>query len=226
MMLPPTCVPIAAGTIRAATAAAEPRGRAARRATRIERIGRRPRMRPAQLRRHRLAEHHRARVAQRPHRGVVALREIARGAAQPISVGMSLVSSRSLMPIGMPSIGESGRPACQRAAAHPPRRARRPRSARPRRAPPARAPRSSPGSAPDTRAAYRCRRGRRAWPRARPARGTLSVNSCPSPLLSQHAVPHRQAEQRRQRDHPEAGLAEHPLARQAEHPHPAEMPSQ
>src|SRR3954452_7836355 len=36
-------------------------------------------------------------------------------AAQPISVGMSLVSSRSLMAIGMPSIGDSGLPAFQRA---------------------------------------------------------------------------------------------------------------
>ena len=37
-------------------------------------------------------------------------------AAQPISVGMSLVSSRSLMPTGMPSIGERGLPVFQRAA--------------------------------------------------------------------------------------------------------------
>ena len=35
-------------------------------------------------------------------------------AAQPISVGMSLVSSRSLMAIGMPSIRESGLPAFHR----------------------------------------------------------------------------------------------------------------
>ena len=37
-------------------------------------------------------------------------------AAQPISVGMSFVSSRSFMPIGMPSIGDNGEPAFQRAA--------------------------------------------------------------------------------------------------------------
>src|SRR5919108_4862282 len=37
-------------------------------------------------------------------------------ATQPISVGMSLVSSRSLMAIGMPSIGDNGLPAFQRAA--------------------------------------------------------------------------------------------------------------
>ena len=37
-------------------------------------------------------------------------------AAQPISVGMSFVSSRSLMATGMPSIGDSGVPAFQRAA--------------------------------------------------------------------------------------------------------------
>src|ERR1700704_7191544 len=37
-------------------------------------------------------------------------------AAQPISVGLSLVSSRSFMPTGMPSIGDSGLPAFQRAA--------------------------------------------------------------------------------------------------------------
>src|SRR5918994_942942 len=37
-------------------------------------------------------------------------------AAQPISVGMSFVSSRSLMATGMPSIGDIGEPAFQRAA--------------------------------------------------------------------------------------------------------------
>src|SRR5436190_12488295 len=37
-------------------------------------------------------------------------------AAQPISVGMSLVSSRSLIAIGMPSIDDNGLPAFQRAA--------------------------------------------------------------------------------------------------------------
>ena len=35
-------------------------------------------------------------------------------ATQPISVGISLVSSRSLMAIGMPSIGDNGAPAFQR----------------------------------------------------------------------------------------------------------------
>ena len=38
-----------------------------------------------------------------------------RYAAQPISVGMSFVSSRSLMPMGSPSMADSGRPAFQRA---------------------------------------------------------------------------------------------------------------
>lgn len=36
-------------------------------------------------------------------------------AAQPISVGMSLVSSRSLIAMGMPSIGDNGLPALHRA---------------------------------------------------------------------------------------------------------------
>src|SRR5262249_48983669 len=40
--------------------------------------------------------------------------KLPRYAWQPISVGMSFVSSRSLMPIGSPSIGESGRPPFQR----------------------------------------------------------------------------------------------------------------
>ena len=38
-----------------------------------------------------------------------------RNASQPYSVGMSFVSSRSLIPTGMPSIGERGSPAAQRA---------------------------------------------------------------------------------------------------------------
>ena len=41
--------------------------------------------------------------------------KLPRKAAQPNSVGMSLVSSRSLTPTGMPSAGESARPAFHRA---------------------------------------------------------------------------------------------------------------
>ena len=53
------------------------RRRAARRARGIERIGGRAGMRAAELRRHRLGEDHRARLAQRPDAGIVALGEVA-----------------------------------------------------------------------------------------------------------------------------------------------------
>ncbi len=43
------------------------------------------------------------------------LGKLPRQAPLPICVGMSRVSSRSLMPTGMPSMAESGRPAFQRA---------------------------------------------------------------------------------------------------------------
>ncbi len=54
------------------------RRRAARRVNRVERIGGRPRMRAAELRRHGLAEDDAAGLAQRPDRGIVALRKISR----------------------------------------------------------------------------------------------------------------------------------------------------
>ena len=76
MTEPPTCVPSAAGTMRAATAAAEPEDDPPGVRALVEGIGGGPRMRAAEFGRDGLAEHHRAGLAQRPDGGVVALREV------------------------------------------------------------------------------------------------------------------------------------------------------
>ena len=77
MIEPPTCVPIAAGTMSAPTAAAEPEDEppGVRAGSNGLVVG--PRMRAAELGRHRLGEDHRAGLAQRPDRGIVALGEVA-----------------------------------------------------------------------------------------------------------------------------------------------------
>ena len=116
MIEPPTCVPIAAGTMLRADRGGRARGRTAGRARGIERIGGRPGCEPPSsvvtvLPRITAPA---SRSAQTP--ALSRLGKLPFIAAQPISVGMSLVSSRSLMPIGMPSIGDSGLPAFQRAA--------------------------------------------------------------------------------------------------------------
>src|SRR5690348_11371822 len=114
MIEPPTCVPIAAGTMLAPTAAAEPDDEPpgvrfgsnglvvapgweppSSAATVLARITA-PAWRSAQT------------------AALSRLGKLPFIAAQPISVGMSLVSSRSLMAIGRPSIRDSGLPAFQR----------------------------------------------------------------------------------------------------------------
>ena len=116
MMQPPTCVPIAAGTIRAATAAAEPDEEppGVRAGSKGFVVG--PGMRAAS-----------SVVTVLPSTTAPASRSAHTAALSRFgklpSIGLAAhlrsacpcVSSRSLMPIGMPSIGESGRPACQRA---------------------------------------------------------------------------------------------------------------
>jgi len=114
---PRACVPNASGSMRAATAAAEPDDE------------------PPGVRRKSCGL--RVRAGSPPPKHTVSVlptmtappaRSAATGAAsrsgrlprnrsEPYSVGMSRVSIRSLMPTGMPSTGESGRPARQRAVA-------------------------------------------------------------------------------------------------------------
>ena len=67
MTEPLVCEPIASGTMEAPTAAAEPGGGAAGRARRVVRVARLARREDGELRRHRLADDDRARLAQAVH---------------------------------------------------------------------------------------------------------------------------------------------------------------
>ena len=116
MIEPPTCVPIATGTMLAPTAAAEPEdeppGVRALSNGLVVGPGCEPPSSAVTVLARMTAPAWRS--AQTP--ALSRLGKLPFIAAQPISVGMSLVSSRSLMPTGMPSIGDSGWPAFQRAA--------------------------------------------------------------------------------------------------------------
>ncbi len=114
MMEPPTCVPMAAGIMRAATAAAEPEDeppalRAGSKGLVVAGGWAPPSSAVAVLPRTTAPACRNAHTA-----ALSRLGKLPRKASQPIWVGMSLVSSRSLMPMGMPSMSESGRPAFQR----------------------------------------------------------------------------------------------------------------
>ena len=115
MMEPPTCVPIAAGIIRAPTAAAEPEEEppGVREASNGLVVG--PGCAPpisavTVLPKITAPASRSAQTA-----ALSRLGKLPRNASQPISVGWSTVSSRSLIPTGMPSIAESGEPAFHRA---------------------------------------------------------------------------------------------------------------
>ena len=115
MMEPPTCVPIAAGIIRAPTAAAEPEEEppGVRDGSKGLVVG--PGCAPpisavTSLPKITAPAPRSAQTAALSRLGKFPLK-----ASQPISVGWSVVSSRSLIPTGMPSIAESGVPAFQRA---------------------------------------------------------------------------------------------------------------
>src|SRR6266446_2862413 len=116
MIEPPTCVPIATGIMLAPTAAAEPEDEppGVRSASNGLVVG--PGCEPPSSAVTVLARMSAPawRNAQTP--ALSRLGKLPFIAAQPISVGMSLVSSRSLMATGMPSIGDRGLPAFQRAA--------------------------------------------------------------------------------------------------------------
>src|ERR1700722_17029957 len=115
MIEPPTCVPSAAGIMLAPTAAAEPEDEppGVRALSNGLVVG--PGCEPPSSAVTVLARITAPawRSAQTP--ALSRLGKFPFIAAQPISVAMSLVSSRSFMPTGMPSIGESGLPAFQRA---------------------------------------------------------------------------------------------------------------
>src|SRR3954469_18476426 len=115
MMEPPTCVPIAAGTMLAPTAAAEPDEEppGVRVGSNGLVVG--PGCEPPSS-----AVTVLARITAPAWRGAQTpalsrLGKLPFIAPQPISVGMSFVSSRSLIAIGMPSIGDRGVPAFHRA---------------------------------------------------------------------------------------------------------------
>ena len=115
MIEPPTWVPIAAGTMRAPTAAAEPDEeppavRAGSNGLVVAGGCAPPSSAVVALARTMAPAWRSAQTAALSRFGKFPL-----NAAQPISVGMSFVSSRSLIAIGMPSIGDSGLPAFQRA---------------------------------------------------------------------------------------------------------------
>src|SRR3954471_10953462 len=115
MIEPPTWVPIAAGTILAPTAAAEPDEeppgvRALSNGLVVGPGCEPPSSAVTVLARITAPAWRSAQTAALSRLGKLPVI-----AAQPISVGMSLVSSRSLMAIGMPSIGDKGLPAFQRA---------------------------------------------------------------------------------------------------------------
>src|SRR5262249_45253053 len=114
MMEPPTCVPIAAGSIRAATAAAEPDEEPPGGRARSDGLGVGPGGGPASSAGPVLPTTT-APACRSAHTAALSrFGKLSRYAAQPIWVGMSFVSSRSLMPMGRPSIGERGRPSFQR----------------------------------------------------------------------------------------------------------------
>src|SRR5438093_12403405 len=107
MIEPPTCVPIATGTILAPTAAAEPEDeppgvRAGSNGLVVGPGCEPPSSAVTVLARMTAPAWRSAQTAALSRLGKLPL-----NAAQRISVGMSLVSSRSFMAIGMPSIGES-----------------------------------------------------------------------------------------------------------------------
>src|SRR5215471_16552984 len=114
MIEPPTCVPIAAGTMFAPTAAAEPDDDPPGVRVLSNGLVVGPGCEPPSS-----AVTVLARITAPAWRSAqtAALSRLGKFpfiATQPISVGMSLVSSRSLMATGIPSIGDIGRPAFQR----------------------------------------------------------------------------------------------------------------
>src|ERR1700736_3098533 len=116
MIEPPTCVPIVAGIMLAPTAAGEPEdeppgGRLGSHGLVVGPGGEPPSSAVTVLARMSAPAW---RSAQTP--ALSRLGKFPVIAAQPISVGMSLVSSRSFMPTGMPSIGDKSLAAFQRAA--------------------------------------------------------------------------------------------------------------
>ena len=118
MIEPPTCVPMAAGSMRAATAAADPEEEPP--GVRVESNGLRvgPGSAPAELGRHGLAENDGAGLAQGPHRRVVALGEIA-------AIGLAAHLGRHVL--GFEQVLDADRHAVdgrQRAPGLPSRRAR------------------------------------------------------------------------------------------------------
>src|SRR5262245_33721018 len=116
MIEPPTWVPIAAGTMLAPTAAAEPDDEppGVRRGSNGLVVG--PGCEPPSSAVTVLARCSAPACGSAQTPALSRLGKLPFIAAQPISVGMSLVSSRSLMATGMPSMSESGRPDFQRAA--------------------------------------------------------------------------------------------------------------
>ena len=115
MIEPPTWVPIAAGTMPAPTAAAEPEeeppGVRAGSNGLVVGPGCEPPSSAVTVLARMIAPASRSAQTAALSR----LGKLPRKASQPISVGMSRVSSRSLMATGMPSMGDSGRSAFQRA---------------------------------------------------------------------------------------------------------------
>src|SRR5262245_62626032 len=113
MIEPPTCVPMAAGSIRAATAAAEPEEEppAVRAGSKGFVVG--PGWEPPSSAVTVLATITAPACLSAHTAALSRFGKLPRYAAQPISVGMSFVSSRYLMPMGNPSIGERGHPSRQ-----------------------------------------------------------------------------------------------------------------
>ena len=110
-MEPPTCEPMAAGIMRAATAAADPEDEppGVRDASKGLVVG--PGWVPPSSAVTSLPNTT-APASRSAHTAALSrLGKLPRYASQPICVGMSFVSSRSLMPTGMPSMGDSARPA-------------------------------------------------------------------------------------------------------------------
>ena len=114
MIEPPTCVPIAAGTMLAPTAAAEPDEEppGVRVGSNGLVVG--PGCEPPSSAVTALASTTAPAWRSAQTAALSRLGKLFLKALQPMPVGMSLVSSRSLMATGMPSIGDSGLPAFQR----------------------------------------------------------------------------------------------------------------